>query len=114
MPITSIELVDAGNDLAVLTVAGDAGAPMELSARIPYPGERVSVLSRPAGMTPATVIGPVRIGGVADGFDMQAIGLGVGSSGGPVLDSAGKVLGVVEGESDSGAALAVGVAPLMR
>jgi S1-C subfamily serine protease len=88
---------DARRDLVVLRVAGLALAPLRLAARDPDIGEHVIAIGNPVGLERSVsdgVVSALRHIGMAHDLIQISAPISHGSSGGPVLDDRGRVLGV--------------------
>lgn len=97
---TSVERVDATNDLALLSARAElALKPLTLSDRLPATGATVYVIGNPAGLERTFSSGI--ISGIRDFTGRQLLQITApispGSSGGPVLDDHGQVVGVTVG-----------------
>ncbi len=101
----------ARQDLAVLKTMDDARVPsVQMSDAEPKLGQRVVALTVSAEGTFSVHVGSVtgvegmvRMQGLQDAVDGRAFiepNLGPGSSGSPVLDQQGKLIGIVEGGGD--------------
>jgi S1-C subfamily serine protease len=114
-------VADAG-DVAVVADPGLAPAGLPLAAHDPPPGSSVRVAGFPAG-APGLTIATMQVTDYVDGRALGepwpvmrlAAGVRAGMSGGPVLDAAGQLAGIVFGnELPDGRALAVPGSQLRR
>jgi len=99
----------AGADLAVVDVGAVPVAPLQLAPEDPEPGERVWMAGYPhdgpGGTSKGLVVAPAKVLDFVDGRPMAQSGdvlrldatARAGMSGGPVLDAAGRVVGMVFG-----------------
>ncbi|MCC7176270.1 MAG: serine protease [Bryobacterales bacterium] len=99
LPVT-VERVDAANDLAILTSTVELSvAPLPISEAMPTPGTNVYALGNPAGLEKSISTGVVS--GVRDFKGRQLLQITApispGSSGGPILNARGEVVGVAVG-----------------
>lgn len=104
-----VEAVDGSADLALVRVHVGPGSivrSVTVGERVPEPGEAVRTLTG-AGVNPARVLGLVDEETRGELIELAVEGIGPGASGGAVVDDAGRVVGVILGESDAGVALAV-------
>jgi hypothetical protein len=104
LPCTVIA-VDHHNDLATLTVDAEvATTPVKLSTTLPKPGDAVFVIGNPEGLEKAISQGIVAGIRKTDGRELIQITAAIshGSSGGPVFDGKGEVIGVTVGMLDAG------------
>ena len=104
LPVT-VERVDAFNDLALLSASAELAAkPLALSDGLPAPGTAIYTIGNPAGLQRSISTGVVS--GVRDFKGRQLLQISSpispGSSGGPVFNSAGKVVGVAVGVLEAG------------
>ncbi len=98
---------DAGGDLAVLRIRGAPRAMPYLTLRqsLPRPGESVRVIGHPGGGERTEIVGTVlRLAlpdptGVAKGYLESDAIVTKGSSGSPVLDARGDVIGIINERS---------------
>ena len=101
----AVESTDDLNDIAVLTVAAEISAePLVLADRIPPPGSNVFAIGNPRGLEKsisAGVLSGVRTVGKRELIQITTP-VSPGSSGGPVFDSSGKVIGVTVGTIEEG------------
>jgi S1-C subfamily serine protease len=95
--------VDAATDLAVLRVAGRDLPTLPLSERRLRVGELVLAIGNPLGFDRSVTVGvvsalyrriPGERGDVLDGLVQTDVSINPGSSGGPLLDAAGAVVGI--------------------
>lgn len=97
---TTLERIDAVNDLALLSIAADVTVePLKLAASDPRPGETVFAITNPEGLEKTISQGVVSAARIVDGHPVLQITAPIshGSSGGPILNSAGEVVGVAVG-----------------
>lgn len=92
-----VEAQDELNDLALLTVpAVGVSRPLRLASELPKPGETVFAIGNPQGLertiSHGLYSGPRRV----EGRDLLQVSASIsqGSSGGPIVNSAGEVVGV--------------------
>jgi tetratricopeptide (TPR) repeat protein len=101
----TLESTDDLNDIAVLTVAAEISAePLVLADRTPPPGSSVFAIGNPRGLEKSIstgVISGVRTVGKRELIQITTP-ISPGSSGGPVFDSSGKVIGVTVGSIEEG------------
>lgn len=97
--------IDETNDLAILTVDAELAArPLVLASRSPSPGDPVFVISNPEGLSRTISQGIVsgwRAVGERKLLQITAP-ISHGSSGGPVFDAAGQVIGVAVAQLEEG------------
>jgi tetratricopeptide (TPR) repeat protein len=101
----TVELIDTHNDLAVLSTGAEMSVkPLAVSSDLPAPGANVYVIGNPAGLERTLSTGVVS--GIREMEGRQLIQLTApispGSSGGPVLNASGEVIGVAVGILQSG------------
>jgi hypothetical protein len=99
IPVTVVAR-DTDHDLAVLTVAVDlTSRPLSLSDSSPAPGEQIFAIGNPDGLEKTISEGLVSGVRQLDGKTFLQITSPIshGSSGGPILDSDGQVVGVAVG-----------------
>jgi S1-C subfamily serine protease len=101
----TVEATDDLNDLAVLSVAAEMTAtPLSLSEKLPPPGSSVFAIGNPRGLEKSISTGVVA--GVRTAGNRQLLQITTpispGSSGGPVFDSSGQVIGVTVGSIEDG------------
>ncbi|GAA5507371.1 transglutaminase family protein [Novipirellula caenicola] len=104
LPVLSIEASDSANDLAIVRV--DVGkehlSALTLSeAELPPQGKRVLAFGNPLGLQDSVVEGMVSAVREISGREMIQLAMPVqpGNSGGPVVDTQGNVLGIVNMKS---------------
>jgi tetratricopeptide (TPR) repeat protein len=103
-----VEKLDAAEDLAILVVDVQLIAkPLRLSNKKPSPGDVVYAISNPEGLEKTISQGVVSSLREIDGRRMLQLTAAIshGSSGGPILDSSGEVVGVAAGSLISGQSL---------
>jgi S1-C subfamily serine protease len=106
-----LPIIDEGSDLALVQVIDGGPFPfLELADAEPQPGDEVRTLTS-SGVSPGRVIGAGVEETFGDVFELTTEGIGLGASGGAVVDRARRVVGVILGESDEGATLAVPAGP---
>jgi Trypsin-like peptidase domain/Tetratricopeptide repeat len=92
----SIEARDELNDLALLTIPVSVSRPLGLAAELPRPGETVYAIGNPQGLertiSHGLYSGPRSLEGQA--LLQVSAAISEGSSGGPVVNGAGEVIGV--------------------
>lgn len=96
----SVQMTDAYNDLAVLKPGIElAVAPLPISKAVPSPGDPVYTISNPVGLEKSLSTGVVSNVREFDGRRLVQITAPIshGSSGGPVLNGLGEVIGVAVG-----------------
>jgi serine protease Do len=101
----SVKATDHKNDLAILSVDVEIDAtPLKLSSVVPKPGEPVFVIGNPEGLEKAISQGIVSGIRKFESRDLIQITAPIshGSSGGPVFDAQGDVVGVTVGMLESG------------
>ncbi len=101
----TVDSADTVNDLAVLsTVAEVSGEPLVLAEKLPSPGSNVFAIGNPRGLENSISTGVVAgIRKIGNRELLQiTTPISPGSSGGPVLDSTGKVVGVTVGSIEEG------------
>jgi tetratricopeptide (TPR) repeat protein len=104
LPVT-VERVDSLNDLALLLASGELAAkPLVLSDGLPAPGTPIYTIGNPAGLQRSISTGVVS--GVREFKGRQLLQISSpispGSSGGPVFNAAGEVVGVTVGMLEEG------------
>jgi tetratricopeptide (TPR) repeat protein len=118
----TVESTDDLNDLAVLTVAAEITAePLVLADAVPPPGSNIYAIGNPQGLEKsisAGILSAVRTVGKRELIQITTP-VSHGSSGGPVFDSSGKVIGVTvssieEGQNLNFAVPALAVIELLR
>jgi hypothetical protein len=96
--------IDKQNDLAILSVPTLSGKPIQLASINPEVGERVYAIGNPKGLSGTISEGIVS--GIRDLENKKLIQITApispGSSGGPVLNNKGEVIGVAVGTLASG------------
>jgi tetratricopeptide (TPR) repeat protein len=101
----ALEASDDLNDIAVLTVAAEISAePLVLADKIPPPGTSVFAIGNPRGLEKTIssgVLSGVRTVGKRELIQITTP-ISPGSSGGPVFDASGKVIGVTVGSIEEG------------
>jgi tetratricopeptide (TPR) repeat protein len=102
---TTIERVDLLNDLALLSPGAElAGKPLTIAEALPSPGSPVYAIGNPAGLERSISTGVVS--GIRQMSGRQLIQvtcpISPGSSGGPILNARGEVVGVAVGVLESG------------
>jgi S1-C subfamily serine protease len=90
--VGEIVAVDAEADLALIEVS-ERWTPLPQASTTPPPGTTVMVLGAPLGLDGTVTIGVLSTS--HDGFLQLSAAISPGSSGGPVLDENGHVVGVV-------------------
>lgn len=93
----SVERRDAINDLAILKVSAEISAtPLLISGREVVPGDNIFAIGNPEGLDKSISTGIVSAIRDFDGRKLLRISAPIshGSSGGPVLNSSGEVIGV--------------------
>jgi tetratricopeptide (TPR) repeat protein len=101
----SVKQLDVENDLAILTVDVQLTVrPLTLAAKAPKPGEQVYTISNPSGLERTISQGIVSGVREENGHKLLQITAPIshGSSGGPVFNSSGEVVGVIVGTIASG------------
>jgi S1-C subfamily serine protease len=107
LPVT-VQRVDAFNDLALLSASAELAAkPVALSGGLPAPGTAIYTIGNPAGLQRSISTGVTGVvPGVRDFKGRQLLQISSpispGSSGGPVFNSGGKVVGVTVGVLQAG------------
>jgi tetratricopeptide (TPR) repeat protein len=100
-----VESTDDLNDIAVLTVGAEISAePLVLTDEIPPPGSNVFAIGNPHGLEKSIstgVLSGIRAVGKRELIQITTP-ISPGSSGGPVFDSSGKVIGVTVGSIEEG------------
>ncbi len=104
LPVT-VERVDVFNDLALLSASAElAPKPLVISDTLPAPGVSIYTIGNPAGLQRSISTGVVS--GVRELSGRQLIQISSpispGSSGGPVFNAAGAVIGVTVGILEAG------------
>ena len=97
---TRVEKTDPDNDLAILHIDADIDAdPLSLSSTKTSPGESVFAIGNPEGLEKSISTGIIAATREMDGHSLLQITAPIshGSSGGPVLNSSGEVIGVSVG-----------------
>ncbi|MCX6631550.1 MAG: serine protease, partial [Candidatus Solibacter sp.] len=92
--------VDPFNDLALLSVDAElSSSHLRLAEKAPQPGDSVFAISNPKGLERTISTGVVSGLRKVEGRDLIQISspLSAGSSGGPILNSQGEVIGVAVG-----------------
>ncbi len=104
IPVT-VESSDTVNDIAVLTTSAEISAePLVLSERSPTPGASVFTIGNPRGLEKSIstgVVAGLRQVGTRELLQITTP-ISPGSSGGPVFDLSGKVVGVTVGTIEDG------------
>jgi regulator of sirC expression with transglutaminase-like and TPR domain len=97
LPVKAVHASDRALDLAILEVEATDLVPLPLKDERPEPGEAVIVMGNPHGLKHSVVSGVVSGVREIDGRSMLQLAVPVepGNSGGPVVDLAGRVLGIV-------------------
>jgi S1-C subfamily serine protease len=106
LPVASVVATDANSDLALLQL--DAPPPntgvLQIEYTAPDEGDAIVVLSNPQGSRWKTTVGKVgtiwNLAGTGKRLQITA-GLRPGSSGGPVLNQQGRVIGIAAMHIDS-------------
>jgi hypothetical protein len=97
-------IVDKQNDLVILSVPTLTGKAVQLALSNPEIGERIYAIGNPKGL--AGSISEGIVSGIRDMADKKLIQITApispGSSGGPVLNNKGEVIGVAVGTLNSG------------
>jgi regulator of sirC expression with transglutaminase-like and TPR domain len=95
--VKAIHASDRALDLAILRVDASDLQPLAISNEKPAAGEAVVVMGNPQGLKHSVVTGVISGIREIDGRNMLQLAIPVepGNSGGPVVDSQGRVLGVV-------------------
>ncbi len=102
---TKVERSDQFNDLAVLSTDAELSiAPLTLAKDLPAPGAAVYAIGNPAGLDRSISTGIVSAVRLLDGHQLIQITAPIspGSSGGPVFDAHGQVIGVAVGILEKG------------
>lgn len=109
LAVRGIAADDAAHDLALLAVAWPNGfsdvAPLPLASLPPRVGARVSVFGSPLGLEATVADGIVSAVGELPGLGPVltiSAPISPGSSGGPVVDEHGRVVGIVRGKHPGG------------
>jgi tetratricopeptide (TPR) repeat protein len=100
-----VEKLDRFNDLAILTVDVEITAkPLNLAQKMPRPGDPVYAIGNPEGLEKTITQGVISSIREIDGRQLLQVSAPVshGSSGGPVFNGAGEVVGVAVGIFVSG------------
>jgi tetratricopeptide (TPR) repeat protein len=100
-----VEKLDRFNDLAILTVDVEITAkPLNLAQKSPAPGDPVYAIGNPEGLEKTITQGVISSVRELDGRKLIQVSapLSHGSSGGPLFNSAGDVVGVAVGILESG------------
>jgi serine protease Do len=100
-----VEKLDRFNDLAILKVEIEITAsPLTLSNSLPAPGETVYAIGNPEGLEKTITQGMISSVREIDGRTLLQVSapLSHGSSGGPLFNGAGEVVGVAVGILESG------------
>jgi S1-C subfamily serine protease len=103
-----IQSVDAYNDLAILTVDLEITAkPLVLASTVPSPGDSVFAIGNPEGLERSISQGVVSATREIDHRELLQLTASIshGSSGGPIVDAKGEVVGVAVGYFPSGQSL---------
>ncbi len=103
-----VEKLDVTADLAILGVDVQLIVkPLKLSAKTPSPGDTVYAIGNPEGLEKTISQGVVSGMRDIDGRKMLQVSAAIshGSSGGPILNSSGEVIGVAAGSLISGQSL---------
>lgn len=105
------EVISTRSDLAVLPAPSTDVAGLNISSNSPQPGEEVWVVGSPEGLHGSVSNGVVSAVRSVEGLDYLQISAPIssGSSGGPILDSQGNVIGVVVSYLSNGQNLNFGV-----
>jgi tetratricopeptide (TPR) repeat protein len=106
--IAKIQNIDSFNDLAILTVDIDITAkPLALADSMPSPGERVFAIGNPEGLERSISEGVVSAARDIDHRELLQLTAPIshGSSGGPIVNARGQVVGVAVGFLASGQSL---------
>ncbi len=104
IPLKVVSL-DTENDLAILSFTADlTSKPLQLSADPAKPGEQVFAIGNPEGLEKSISQGIVSAVRTRDGRELIQITAPIshGSSGGPVFNAKGEVIGVAVGMLESG------------
>jgi tetratricopeptide (TPR) repeat protein len=101
----TVESTDDLNDIAVLTVAAEISAePLVLAEKIPPPGSNVFAIGNPRGLEKSIstgVLSGLRTAGKRELIQITTP-VSPGSSGGPVFDATGRVIGVTVSSIEDG------------
>lgn len=98
---------DPERDLAVLKISGIGMHSLDLSASTPAVGDKLVVIGAPRGLeftVSEGIVSAIRRANNAEWIQMSAP-ISLGSSGGPVLNAAGEVVGVTTAYREDGQAL---------
>jgi len=101
----SVERVDAFNDLALLTASAELSVkPLILASGLPVPGAAIYAISNPEGLERSISTGVVSGIRKFNGRELIQISTPIshGSSGGPILNGRGEVIGVAVGMLQEG------------
>jgi len=104
LPLT-VERVDNKNDLAVLTASAELDIPpLSLASSAPVTGTTIYAIGNPAGLERTLSTGVVSAVRTIQGRELLQISAPIspGSSGGPILDGRGDVVGVAVGIIEKG------------
>lgn len=104
IPLTVLR-IDQRNDLAIMSVASDlVSKPLVLAVGTPSPGDQVFAIGNPEGLENTISQGIISGIRTTDGRDLLQITSPIshGSSGGPVLNMQGEVVGVAVGMLENG------------
>jgi S1-C subfamily serine protease/HEAT repeat protein len=110
---------NASKDVAVLRVAKKAGKPLTFATQLPKPGTKIYALGNPLGVLEKTISEGI-VSAVRKVRDLEVLQITApvseGSSGGPVVDENGRVVGMVRAGITEGQALnfAVGAVTLRQ
>lgn len=106
--LAKLESIDAFNDVAILTVEVDITAkPLPFADSMPSPGDRIFAIGNPEGLDRSISEGVVSATREIDRRELLQITAAIshGSSGGPIVNAKGQVVGVAVGYLASGQSL---------